>query len=464
MIAFLNIQAVHADAQSQKKTPSKSGLFARLKSQTANANAGKTILMQAGEKHITSVLSQTKIADSWQDAAKTEFEYAGSRLLARREYSKNFANGSWELGSQVVSTINGIQDTQTVQFLQNNTLIDDEREITRYSSYRYTTDAIALWTVYQDKAETGWVNTALDSTFVSGQTITGGASYFWTEEWKPETRFELVQEGADLVELNYGWDGFSWVLFERTRFINADVSSVLVTLQELEKEEFSWGLSAIFARLPEFLNEKLENDVWVPVEKIWKIETRDAENKLIKSEIFSEVFEGTDWIVEGVYVAEFDAQNRISTGAFEYSIESERLRVFEEGYQYGSGDLDAVEVKALNFESGQMIVTNRYLLNWAVPSAAGRELPNEPGFVLEPAFPNPFNPSTQIPFTLSNSASVTLALYDLNGRRISTLIDGRVAAGSHFVLLNAQNLASGTYVVRLQTGSGVQSRKITLIK
>lgn len=79
-------------------------------------------------------------------------------------------------------------------------------------------------------------------------------------------------------------------------------------------------------------------------------------------------------------------------------------------------------------------------------------------------FPNPFNPSTVIGYQKSEMGRTRLAVYDLLGREIAVLVDGIVPAGEHFVTFDASNLASGVYIYRLQVGSEVLTRRMTLVK
>ncbi len=85
-------------------------------------------------------------------------------------------------------------------------------------------------------------------------------------------------------------------------------------------------------------------------------------------------------------------------------------------------------------------------------------------FALAEAYPNPFNPTTNIRFSLRESGDVHLAVYDLTGRHVRTLASGPFAAGSHDVAFSADNLPSGTYLYRLQTVSGPVSGSIVLLK
>jgi tetratricopeptide (TPR) repeat protein len=79
-------------------------------------------------------------------------------------------------------------------------------------------------------------------------------------------------------------------------------------------------------------------------------------------------------------------------------------------------------------------------------------------------YPNPFNPSTAIKFDLPKDGLVTLEIYDILGRRITTLVNEYKPAGSHEQLFNASSLASGVYVYKLQAGDFVNSKKMILLK
>ncbi len=86
-------------------------------------------------------------------------------------------------------------------------------------------------------------------------------------------------------------------------------------------------------------------------------------------------------------------------------------------------------------------------------------------FALKPNYPNPFNPTTNIQFSLPEASKVTLNVYDMLGRKVATLIDGeQLNAANHNVTFNASALASGMYIYRIEAGSFVSTRKMMLIK
>lgn len=79
-------------------------------------------------------------------------------------------------------------------------------------------------------------------------------------------------------------------------------------------------------------------------------------------------------------------------------------------------------------------------------------------------YPNPFNPSTTIPFSLKQATNVELTIYNMLGQKVSTLVNQKYSAGSHFATWNASSLASGMYIYRLKAGNVIQTKKLMLIK
>ena len=86
------------------------------------------------------------------------------------------------------------------------------------------------------------------------------------------------------------------------------------------------------------------------------------------------------------------------------------------------------------------------------------------GFVLGDNYPNPFNPTTKISFSLPQKSQVKLKVFDVLGREIQILADGVYEAGVHEVEFNATNLPSGVYFYNLTNGSNSITKKMLLMK
>jgi hypothetical protein len=96
----------------------------------------------------------------------------------------------------------------------------------------------------------------------------------------------------------------------------------------------------------------------------------------------------------------------------------------------------------------------------ALPPTSVFALPDPGGMPLSlgQSFPNPCNPSATLRFHLAAHVQTRLAVYDLLGRLVLSLVDGDLAAGEHEVLIDASRLASGVYMYRLTAAGRTESR------
>ncbi|MCJ7554352.1 MAG: T9SS type A sorting domain-containing protein [Ignavibacteriaceae bacterium] len=92
-----------------------------------------------------------------------------------------------------------------------------------------------------------------------------------------------------------------------------------------------------------------------------------------------------------------------------------------------------------------------------------------PDYYLSEAYPNPFNPTTKIQYTIPDAGtmlalSVKLIVYNLVGREVATLVNEQKSAGTYEIEFNAINFTSGVYFVRLISGASSLIKKIVLLK
>jgi hypothetical protein len=96
------------------------------------------------------------------------------------------------------------------------------------------------------------------------------------------------------------------------------------------------------------------------------------------------------------------------------------------------------------------------------PMPTGPSLPNE--VALEAAYPNPFNPSTQLTFSLAKSGNVSLVVVDHLGRQVAQLANGWFAGGRYQATFDGSKLATGLYLAKLNVDGAVYVQKLVLIK
>jgi len=255
----------------------------------------------------------------------------------------------------------------------------------------------------------------------------------------------------------------------------------------------SWQVKLEFSDIVE-----LDNSITTDYLTYWLLpgETSTFEFDLSPEELYWPLYDGSHIIyashmgykdsvrvkAPAVYGGElnvrYDAVNRDIVQAYKDSLaaEDETINISEtsenSGVVYERWSFENLQAERLN----QAIKTDdRFIDSWidrfitfensVITNLDSQQLDVMPvGAELSQNYPNPFNPSTVIEFSLEQPGFVNLSVYDLSGRQVAELVNDRRSAGLHTFLFDAEHLASGTYVYRLTTGAGTQSRKLTLIK
>ena len=79
-------------------------------------------------------------------------------------------------------------------------------------------------------------------------------------------------------------------------------------------------------------------------------------------------------------------------------------------------------------------------------------------------YPNPFNPTTTIEFSVLNSELVTIKVYDIIGNEINTIINNELLSGNHTINWNGSNQPNGVYFIRMESGRFMDTKKVILLK
>jgi hypothetical protein len=109
--------------------------------------------------------------------------------------------------------------------------------------------------------------------------------------------------------------------------------------------------------------------------------------------------------------------------------------------------------------------TARFELHVMPPAATDTEEDGLPETMrLTSTYPNPASGSVSVTYTLPSTTQVRLRVYDVLGREVATLADGEQAAGAHQAAWDARRVATGVYVMRLETEQGVRTQKVTVAR
>jgi hypothetical protein len=119
------------------------------------------------------------------------------------------------------------------------------------------------------------------------------------------------------------------------------------------------------------------------------------------------------------------------------------------------------QITAFDFSGNQGVFTPEIQATATAVELTG-EVPEQ--FALGQNYPNPFNPTTNIEFAIPQAGAVTIRIFDVSGKQVGTLVDEFMQPGRYTLPWNAQNLASGVYIYKMESGSFVQTNTMLLIK
>jgi hypothetical protein len=111
------------------------------------------------------------------------------------------------------------------------------------------------------------------------------------------------------------------------------------------------------------------------------------------------------------------------------------------------------------YSSASVFVESRVT---GIDEVSDKNVPEQ--YVLDPVYPNPFNPVTSIRYHIPKAGNVTLVVYNARGQRIATLLNESKNAGIYITNWDASNMASGTYFIKMQANEFVQVRKCVLLR
>ncbi len=147
------------------------------------------------------------------------------------------------------------------------------------------------------------------------------------------------------------------------------------------------------------------------------------------------------------------------------------------GFKKNGQEIDYFDIPAESFVDGKIEI--RIEGDGSVPVAvsdiwlkeSGRDFSIEAApqiipanFKLEQNFPNPFNPSTVIGYSLPKSSSVSLVVFDMLGIKVKTLVNGFIEAGVHTIRFDGSTLSSGVYFYQLRSGDFIETRKMLYVR
>lgn len=373
----------------------------------------------------------------WTEDWKSEYGYNNGLL-------SSITNLDYDFGSEAYAPVHQYQ--YGYQTIENEPRLSTE-----------------LYREWQEGA--GWVSVdKFDYEYENGL-ISGGSEYTWnTIEWIEVERFTTISVN-DTTYITYfepdSLDSSKWVEYSREIYPNLTLSELYDFYTEFMLEnEFITFMNLEF---PDYIYQEKIEDVWENVEGQLTADYYDVWDGKLKMREIKHVYWNEEWLVAFNNEIWYNSKaNADSATVYVFLGDGEKEAAGQEIYTYNNAS-QLAEVDFLYNSGNGLALQSTIVLNWELGTS------NEPksdisSFKLNPAYPNPFNPSTNITYSMGRTGEIKINVYDVLGRHVTTLINGVQSAGEHRVQFDAGSLSSGLYIVRMEAADYQKTQMITLVK
>jgi len=289
------------------------------------------------------------------------------------------------------------------------------------------------------------------------------------EQWVNAFKWTYTyDENGNMTEdLRHSWLGEQWVNFRKytsTYDENGYRTEEIEQYWVGEQWVNVWKYTSTYdenGNMTEDLRQKWQGEQWVNNHKYTY--TYDENGNM--TEDLRQYWQGEQWINDWIWTYTYDENGNRSEYLEQDWADEQWVNDWKVNYTYDENGNRSENLRQ-DWVGEQWVNVRKdsYLYE---PAASIQEnyigtQPNE--YNLYQNFPNPFNPSTTIEYDLPKSSDVKIEVYNIAGQKIQTLLNKKMAAGSHQVEFNAQNLSSGVYFYRIEAGEYQDVKKMILLK
>lgn len=398
---------------------------------------------------------------------KTEYGYDNDQLVSAEYFAMEEGESEWN-------------ENAKTEYVYNNGLLSSVTYLSYdfgseayvpYDQYKYGYQTIdneprLITELYREWEEgSGWFSVyKFDFEYENGL-ISGGSESIWnTTAWVEVEKF-TTNSVNDTTYITYfepdSLDSVNWVEYSREIYPTLTLSELYDLYTEIATE-IDLGITFISLQFPDYIYQEKVDGEWENIEgqltadyfNVWdgKLQMRELKHAYWKGE-WEVVYNQEIW-----YNSKTDPDSATVNVFFEGGKEAAGQEVYTYNDAFQLAEVDFLQ----NIGFG-LALQSTTVLNWEVGTS------NEPksdvsSFKLNPAYPNPFNPTTNISYSLEKASPVRINVYDMLGRHITTLVNGMQPAGTNQVVFDANNLASGIYIVRMEANEFNKNQLITLLK
>ena len=429
----------------------------------AKVNLQSSLLKAADNDVLTGIDISYLQEGLWFTGTKIEMEYEDGNMISQT--TRSLDEEEWIILSQTDKEYqNGLLMRETYKEVSDGFETLEFQE--RYS-YDYT-DGMISEVIYEEWVDGEWIVGYKDEYTIENGKITEGTTFYWeNDEWDPMVYYTFEIENDTLIATTQISDDMgSWVNYGREMYPNLTLEELYqVELNILESIQFSMLTS--FVQYPDYLSQEWDGEKWLNSELQYTTIYNTPNQALDTKYVNALSWEDNEWkpylsLVQ-YYNGKVQADSTVLSFFTYTGAETEEWVVHnKESYTYNSAGLFDEIVSIVYPFQGANVYKHKFEWNGVSTGVEGHEQPAS--FRLNPAYPNPFNPTTNITYELEKAGNVQVNVYDMLGRFITTLVNGTQTAGEHHVLFDANNLASGIYIVRMEAEGYQKNQLITLLK
>ena len=416
-----------------------------------NIENGKVINVSQNtlNSNLTSVLHQIWIPNNWEDESRILYSYNASGLTEKVSY-ESWSNGSWEKTGEQIFNYNS--SDQWIEF--TNLYYESDGTVAHGMkwAYSYSGNKMSEGVQYMWDTDNGlWESYSKDIYTYTGELITKTEGYndMGDGSWEltDETTFTYDGQSREIESLTRTWSEID------NQFTNSDL-----TTTEYYKDH---KMSKWHSRQWDMLNEQWSEENFMLVEYEY-----DANDNCIE-DVFtiSQGILGFSFTMIDKAIYSYDVNNFL-IGTIDYTWDdtsSEFLPMKKSEITNDSEGQPEVMIHYI-YSGGEWVKAEKDIYNYdgSVDVVDENVLPNK--LSLAQNYPNPFNPTTTISYTVPKMGNVEVAVYDVLGNYIATLVDEIKSKGEYSVRFDASQLASGSYIYSIKSGNIIIAKKCILIK
>ena len=357
-----------------------------------------------------------------------------------------------KIKTTVVYNSSSRAESYTIFSLQNNEWIKWYK-----MSNEYNSDGNVSITLHENWINNNWENDIYE--IFRYDTLGNNLTHI-IQAWVGNKWFNFIKNSyaydmnGDLIKsLQEVWEDENWV--KATRVTNQFYPPGIKTSNLIEDwENTNWVVKYLntfeydkLGKLVSILNKRWVVDRWQNYAKKIFINNQDEPQSIHLLKIWA----NNIWNDYDRYIYNYNNFNYLVDGFYEY--------FFNGQWVPGEGFLELKNPDGFEIH----FIANEIQVYYNSITDVGNDV-NPVQYALSQNFPHPFNPTTNIKFSIPQRGYVKLVIYNLLGEVITILVDEVLQAGNHIVPFNAENLNSGIYIYRIESAIFFQSNKMILLK